>query len=1095
MRKFRGLLAVMAAMLAIAAPGYAAQKATFHTTWDDRFLYVACEVQDPDIISTNTTHMSQPWNDDGVEIFVDKDASAAANRTPGTYEMAVSAGGGSSWLIGVDGRPVPKTIYTFKYAAKVQGTINNSEDSDIGYVIEMALPWSEMGGAPQPGTVMGFNILWRSKGEGDGFVSLSPMVKAESEVQIPAKWTKIAFVANAATPIIDGVVQCPAVKDKSPVVDGVLSAGEWDRTMGFQLTRPESLLSSASSSSLSAPAKQRPSIERLVLATYNLDYQGETRKSGASSSSLWTPQGASSLKDHPIDGPGPWFSGDRVQWEKDQLQEAAHAGIDVLLVTLKYDTDPRGQSDALFALVQAMRELKAEKRNCPLLGLRFELGSDFGNVEGNGQAIVSFFKSIPDEFLASIQSPAQKDSESSYIVDIVNPRGSHEASLHEFSDSLLAQEIGGRHLLWVSENENDSADADRIRVAVVSPIKAGSVDRADSDTFTANWAAALSKPADWLIIKSWNDLRAGTEICPTMEFGDRYLETSRIGIVEWNGKHPWHAKFLHQDTPSVMSPGGMYQVTFSIKNSGRKPWYTEDGVFLAGRWYKDGFLYADSGARLPMQDTVLAGQLVTKTITVFAVDQDSKPLPAGDYELRWEMVRGTGGWFSNDGDLPVVVPVKIGDPALGFTLVSSTLPARMQPGMPYTVHVKVRNDGAAIWKAGEAKIGYRFARTGEFTVGSPLISDVQAGRVSDIIASVTLPVGASEGLLDPQHGSMFDVNRLHWGVFDGKSWIPVSAVDAEEPVQAVPNDIRLRFVASDTVKSMSADQKYGADIVVENASPNTWKKGDLSIGYHWYRIDGTEAVWDGEKSSIAEDVLPGGRAVVKATIAPPEYDGEYYLVWDVWSGGKWASTTLDTCGNSSLIVPVSVGNGKLVSISLDSLYNEAIAAQYPGGASPFELGPPLVTTVPRSTALWPGELWARPTNDAETDAKRISFGYPLRVAGSKDAISCKGQQIGIKSGSYKAIHILAVVASDVSAEFSLDYSGVKTTSVVQLTDWKSAPKHGEFTAFEACLTSGGNYYIKHYVLTANPSATLTGLVLPNNPEIKILAITFEKAGN
>jgi hypothetical protein len=186
--------------------------------------------------------------------------------------MAVSAGGGSSFLIGQDGNAVPRKIFSFKYGRRIQGTVNNPSDKDIGYIVELAIPWREMGIKPTPGMVMGFNFISRMKGENTGFVSLSPDVKEESDIQVPAKWARIKLVN---TPTIlstqDGAYICRKVIVQTPVIDGNLSKGEWSRDHGIIVMKPEPVASAAK-------PEEQVTLQKLVMSHYFYWYQSDSRK-------------------------------------------------------------------------------------------------------------------------------------------------------------------------------------------------------------------------------------------------------------------------------------------------------------------------------------------------------------------------------------------------------------------------------------------------------------------------------------------------------------------------------------------------------------------------------------------------------------------------------------------------------------------------------------------------------------------------------------------------------------------------------------------------------------------------------------------------
>jgi hypothetical protein len=1045
-------------ILLTCTPSLAADRVTCYTLWDDYFFYAAFEVQDPDVISTNTTHMSNPWEDDCMEVFLETDAKRAQDRTPNTYQMSVSAGGGSSFLVGENGQPRPKTIFTFKYAKKVQGTINRSYDKDLGYTIELAIPWKEMGGPPKVGQIMGFNAICRMKGENDGFVSLSPNVVSEADVQCPAKWGSIKFTNTPTIIAMDnGALVCRRVGSRGPVMDGNLSPGEWIRDMRVQMIKPEPI-----------KKPERFMLEKLALARYLYWYQGDSRKAEPAGH-VRNQDGSSALTDQPLDGTGPWFSYDRVQWHKDQLSRMRNAGIDVVLPVYQ-----EGADKGLNCMVQALKELKAEGKSYPLVGMYLELNVAKITEIAYG-AVKDFFQTVPDEFRAVVQTPVEKGGYPANI--LVVSAGSGEGYDEQFTKD------SGRRLICVSEQPGDAKPALGISIAGISPGQ----DRVGGAAYRKSWDAAVAQQPDWIII-GWNNFQDGSEICPSVQYGESYVGPTKINMLRFNGMHPFDAKFLKHDTPQTMLPGAMYQVTLTVKNAGTKPWYAgEQGVFLTGRWFKEGTLYADTAIRLPLQETVLAGQIIRKTIGIRTVDQDGKALPPGDYELRWEMVRGHDEWFA--GDTPLCVPVKVGDPQPGFTLVSSTLPTLMKSGAAYKVTVRVRNDGPTAWKA-----GWKLEPSGS---ESPVVpqTDLEPGRIADITFAV---LAQKDGL-------------LQWGVSDGEKSLPAQGARvATEAVKITSTDYGPRFMTSDTPPEMNAGKRHEVNLTLANTGVETWTKAEYAVGYHWYSLDGHEVLWDGAKTPLPADVPPGGQVAVKASVTAPTYDGQYYLVWDLAHGDTWASTTANTRGSDILVVPVNVIKGSLVAMDLSKLFDADVISNDTnrkdgdagGGLTlPAEFLPPLLSETPTDGKLWTSGLWT--SLNGRDPSTRISFLYPSKLDGAKNAITCSGQTINVKSGKYSTVHFLILATEKTSGQFALNGQVVGLRPMIQFSPWSepALPLAEQITdtAF-VCPhrhSPDGDQnqpcYLTHYAAPAIANADLTSITLPNNPALKVMAITLEKA--
>lgn len=937
MRYIRTLFLISLLLVTIALYANAAQRVTCYTTWDDYFFYAAFEVPDTDIRSTNLEHMSKPWEDDSIEVFLETDANRASDRTPHTYQMSVSSGGGSSWLIGENGKAAPKRIFAFKYSTQVQGTLNKPEDRDIGYVVELAMPWDEMGGAPKPGTTMGFNFICNRKGDDDGFTSFSREVKTADDIQVPAKWAKIRFVDNPTVIALDnGTIISRKVFSRGPVVDGKFSPNEWNRDLCLTMALPEPVQTVQQQQQV----KQSLGIEKLILAKYYYWYSADGEKSGAV-------HGPGTYADHPFDGLGPWIAYNSVQWHKDQLSAMAANGIDVVLPVYSADPSIRGQygSEGLNAMVQAMKELKAEDKSAPLAGMYLDVDSIVSRI-GKGDVSVygvnetaygsirDFFLHIPAEFRTEIQIPAEKGTGAACIVALSSSATVKELNpqIVEYCNEQFAKDFG-RRLIWIGDQQYKAkfsaldgytSDASNpstiyydesgwIKVATISPVASVRQQRSElADGYKNDWQQVLSKSPDWILLDSWNNFVDATEVCPSKEYGYVYADATKLGSMAFNGMKPYGAKFLRHDTPIEMLPAALYQVTLTIKNAGLKPWYSTDGIFLAGRWYKDGALYADSASRLPIQGRELAGNIFSKTIGIRTIDQDGAPLPAGDYELRWEMMRGRDEWFADMGSMPLSVPVKIGMPATGFTVVSSDAPVYMKSGAEYKATIKVRNDGPTVWKAGQsASTDCRILKAYDLTIQNspfassvtPLTEDVEPGRIVEI----NLPVkfGSSDAVQsEPLYG-------MNWTVPDpgGSRDLAVRGSDFQ-PVRIVSEDRGCKYIANDIPAEARGGKRFPVNITIRNAGVDVWTKTSATLVYNWFCMDGSIAENLAGSIALPKDVKPGEEIALKANIPAPQYNGRYNLVWDVSNAGEQVISGTNISKGDLLIVPVKVTKGK-----------------------------------------------------------------------------------------------------------------------------------------------------------------------------------------
>jgi len=126
----------------ISDTGYSARAFICH---DDTNLYIAFICNDRDIYSTFTQHDDYLWQQEAVEVFIDTDDD------PNTYvEIEVSPNNilFDSFIVNPFDIDVPKTL---KYnlsgiqtAVTVDGTVNERQDEDRKWNVEISIPFSDL---------------------------------------------------------------------------------------------------------------------------------------------------------------------------------------------------------------------------------------------------------------------------------------------------------------------------------------------------------------------------------------------------------------------------------------------------------------------------------------------------------------------------------------------------------------------------------------------------------------------------------------------------------------------------------------------------------------------------------------------------------------------------------------------------------------------------------------------------------------------------------------------------------------------------------------------------------------------------------------
>ncbi len=119
---------------------------SFRILYDDEFLYVGFELADGDLLALKDEDQQQHWQyGDVVEFFI---KSPGAERYHELY--ATPLGRKTSWLIPGAGsweiaHHFPQTLMPgFEVAVQARGTVNNQQDRDEGWCVEMKIPLAEL---------------------------------------------------------------------------------------------------------------------------------------------------------------------------------------------------------------------------------------------------------------------------------------------------------------------------------------------------------------------------------------------------------------------------------------------------------------------------------------------------------------------------------------------------------------------------------------------------------------------------------------------------------------------------------------------------------------------------------------------------------------------------------------------------------------------------------------------------------------------------------------------------------------------------------------------------------------------------------------
>lgn len=1161
------MCAAVCAMLIVCAPAPAQDtvkdQAHCYTTWDDSYLYLAFQIDCPDVRSTHSAPNAPVNGDDAVEFYIDTAKNRSEKIVPTCFSMSVSASGGSQFRAGTNsGELKPVNVFTFRYGATVQGTINNSDDIDLGYTVEIAVPWQLLNAkSPGMGDMMAFNVIIRSHGESGGsFISLSPQVQTEADTIDPTKWSSIVFAPNTFGVATTGYekILSPRYIVRAPLVDGVLGDKEYHRNTSFTLDMP-------------LPAgfvyEAKYPVQRLVLSRYFYWYQADQRKV-APYAHISNPDGSYRLQDFPINNAGPWFSYDRVQWHKDELSAMAAAGIDVALPVYRGDKASRAAFAAkgLDCMVSALRELRAEGKPYPLIGVFFDTAAmelaygskpDLRTDEVKRAfygMIRDFYDRVPREFRAIAQAGKPDAGQQANIVALgtCSHFSDFDSSFVDYCNTQFRNDFGCP-LVWIASTDyKDKANVfdafanhaglaldyeppeGRVRACTVSAgfddsAVAGDAARIASrmggETYERNWAEALLSDPQWVICDGWNGFHEGSDLCESRQYNGKYTDATRASVNRFRGGRDFDVQYLRYNIPSVIPAKRFATAQLVLRNIGNSPWRVSDGYALGYRWYRSGRYFGESRVRRPLDRDVFPGDTISLDVGIATVNMQGDALPDGDCELRIELMRTSDGkWFSALGDQPLMVPVKIGSaPEWAAGYLACDAPVLMATGESYPVSIRVRNDGSTTWPKGVAKLGCTLYKVSNYTHGSPsataeqvpirdvralLVKDCKPGEVAEF--SIDLILVTSNGKPLPVWKQEYPWSyQIRFDLYNGEKWLSELGVPTlNRVVDLFEDDYGPRIVDCDVPRALNAGQTVETKVVIRNAGTRVWDRKRAKIGYHWYHLDGTELLWDGATTPLPTNIEPGWPAMVNARVTAPEYDGRYVLVWDLMMDDKWLSTEPLSRGGDILPITVEVKGGRLAFVDLKDYCDVSAASpdtdrtlgdfDGKGESFPVELMLPDVGQTDELRPIYPvGYNWDRRTRGNG----RISFLYPDKGSGAKNAVACAGQKIDFEDGAYTAVHIVgASTDGPASGDVSLNYNSGAQSAKLALGDWAGAPAEVNAVAYAIRHrhSNGGDEIGKTCSLYScsipvDSSKVLTSITLPLAKNMKVIAITLERA--
>ncbi len=586
-------------------------------------------------------------------------------------------------------------------------------------------------------------------------------------------------------------------------------------------------------------------VPRLIFAQYRYDYQGDPRKK-VPFTGVRTATGQSLLTNHPWESVGPWMSYDRAQWHKNQLQLMAAAGVDIALPIYRGDARSRRgfAIKGLDVLSQGLKELRSEGLR-PLLSAReyplIGLCLDLGGLaDAYGGPV-------------DLRDPDVQRSLYGMIRDFythipVEFRATIQMPLARLGQDAWRRPPAGDQPLgtaYVVRLINDAAvkGADSAFITAVG------------DRFEREFGARLV----WIGTPAMRERASALDAVSPYPAGVRQAETMDDGWITTGSLGPGYD-----------DSGASFATDIRSRENGNQA--VQDFRRLSRN--QPDWLILDSWNNYP---------------------QGSDFAPSLEYGLLYrDLLRGALYQFKGTADYAA-------------TVMRVNLPRVMSSGPIYQVEVAVQNSGTVDWDPlSGITVSYRWFRDDK-QIGEPGAATPVAGHVRG--ETRTYMVGVAGPLVDSKPAApgnyTLEIN-LNRRVGDEVVWFePQDTYPCRVPVVVGNAEAgRPTWIGSTLTAMMRSGAAYPTEVRVRNDGTETWKKGEVSVGYRWRRIstylkggsaDGDEVVGEGKRVPLEADVTPGRLITVGTDVVAAAADGKpltprgieddwrYVLEWEVYA--------------------------------------------------------------------------------------------------------------------------------------------------------------------------------------------------------------------
>jgi hypothetical protein len=121
--------------------------------YDDTYLYLAYDVSDSDLEAERVLGQGGLHLDDSVELYIDTLNNGGTSMQTDDYHFIINLNDAVIDDVGTGSEKDYEYVINMIKIVNLQGTVNDASDIDTGYIIEVAVPWSNIGGKTTPDIV------------------------------------------------------------------------------------------------------------------------------------------------------------------------------------------------------------------------------------------------------------------------------------------------------------------------------------------------------------------------------------------------------------------------------------------------------------------------------------------------------------------------------------------------------------------------------------------------------------------------------------------------------------------------------------------------------------------------------------------------------------------------------------------------------------------------------------------------------------------------------------------------------------------------------------------------------------------------------